>query len=103
MSCRHLGRYYSRGMLLRDLGPRLRRKAFERMIWVDGDMRLRRMSLMIREANLEEMLLGLREDDLGALRESVLATTARLAVAGRISLHDDSRHSNGDSGGKKKL
>lgn len=96
-SAGRLGRYYSRGKRFRDFGPRSRKEAFETFIGVNDDMRSRRMSMMIREANLQETLLKLEKEDFSVLQQSVHITTAKLAAMGFESLHDESRHSNDSS------
>ena len=107
-SAGRLGRYYSRGMRFRDLGPKSRKEAFETFIGVYNDMRSRRMSLIIREANLEETLLNLDGEDYNVLKESIHLTTAKLAAKGIESLHDEkisemSHHSNASRHNKKQV
>ena len=96
-SAGRLGRYYSRGKRFRELGPRSRKEAFETFIGVNDDMRSRRMSLMIREANLQETLLKLEKEDFSILKQSVHVTTAKLAAMGFESFHDESQDGNDSS------
>ena len=57
-SAGRLGRYYSRGVRMRDLGPKNRREAFETFTGLTTEMRSRRLSKLVRDANLQETLVG---------------------------------------------
>ena len=91
-SAGRLGRYYSKGIPMRDLGPKNRREAFEAFTGLTTEMRSRRLSKLVRDQGLEQTLLGLEKIDYDILKQSVHITTAKLVAEGRISFDDTQHH-----------
>lgn len=78
-----LGRYYSRGKSLRDVMPESATEAFETFTGVTDVKKERRVSRLMKKADLQEALKGMEDDDVEIVLESTSDTTATI-VAGEI-------------------